>query len=434
LALQRLAWGATALTVLGGTHLAGLWSLPPDTFWAFSFVNQLPASARWAMALCVALSLLFVRRRPRQARPALNPSAGLTLVVCAVAGAVFWLLREHTHHGDAVRKLRLLTERTLQTDPYVWKEPLDSLVTYYTFAWLRPWGLPAEVAVAIVSVLAGVLYVRSALRIAVYLAPQTSQYIASVVGLLALGSSQLWFGHVENYSLVTAVAVAAMTQAVRFLRGHSSLWPVGLLSGLAVSFHPQAAFLTPALLVLLDRRSWRQRLLVLAGGGLVAPLLTILTLRLLQVPWPDMTRGFAGDSKLFLDSSEVFHYRHLLDVVNNLLLASPLAILWICIGFYRYLSSGSVPDKVLDFLTYASAGMLVYLLWFQNDLPRQQDWDLFAIVGPIVTIWGLYSWNTATVMSRSNAEDATTRAMWPALTLSSVLTIAWILLNHARPG
>ena len=69
-----------------------------------------------------------------------------------------------------------------------------------------------------------------------------------------LGSSQLWFGHVENYSLVTAFSMVATALALGYLAGKRPLWGVGLAAGAALSAHPQAIFTFPALLLLLASR------------------------------------------------------------------------------------------------------------------------------------------------------------------------------------
>ena len=76
-----------------------------------------------------------------------------------------------------------------------------------------------------------------------------------VVGLLALGTSQLWFGHVENYSIVTAFSMVASALALGYLAGKRPLWGAGLAAGAALSAHPQAIFTFPALLLLLGSQT-----------------------------------------------------------------------------------------------------------------------------------------------------------------------------------
>ena len=97
--------------------------------------------------------------------------------------------------------------------------------------------------------------------------------------------------------------------------------PVGLAAGLAVSLHPQALFLVPALLLLLDRHRWPRQLITLLLSGLVGPLLTLLALRLLDVPWPALAEGYAGDPQLFFTPAQLFTPAHWWATLNNLWLA-----------------------------------------------------------------------------------------------------------------
>jgi hypothetical protein len=200
------------------------------------------------------------------------------------------------------------------------------------------------------------------------------------------------------------------------------------LSGLAVSFHPQAIFLTPALLLLPDRPRWGRQCLTLLGAGLIAPVATVVVLKALHVSWPNLTHGFAGDQQLFLTVSQILAAQQLLDAVNNLLLVSPLAPIWLLVGLWGAFEPPD-DDRVLNYLTGVVVGLLTYHFTFQNDLPRPQDWDLFAIVGPGLTLWGLYEWNRLVDVPLSGGRRASA-LIWPALASSGALTIAWVVANH----
>ncbi len=263
----RLGWPSyllfTFITVAGAILLitgAG-WTLDYRGVWAFSHLAYVPATVRWGMGVFVVLSGIVTARHVAQpaARERWSRYASLLWRVprwatLAALGALFWLLRERTFHGDALLKLHLLSAETLQTDPYVWKEPLDSLLAYSSTRLFDAFGLSPETAIACLSVAAGILYAASTLRLAGLLGGDGTQRLAFFAGLMALGSSLLWFGHVENYSLVTAVTLCSVSLAIAYLRGRGPLWPVGLAASAAVSVHPQAIFTLPALALLLNRR------------------------------------------------------------------------------------------------------------------------------------------------------------------------------------
>ena len=433
---------ACALLGAGLLVTAGGWSLGVHALWSFSFLIFVPWPLRLGLGLGVLIAALWhfapvARRHCAPFRWLLLPAAGL----------LFWFLREHTLHGDGEYKLKLLATQTLQSDPYVWKEPLDSLVAYSATALLRPFQIAPAVVEALLSVLAGLLYVAAVLYVAEKLnkAPEEGrsadpnypvQPLKSpdrraffIVGLLALGSSQLWFGHIENYSWVTATSFAAAALAIGYLAGQAPLWSVGLVAGFSISFHPQAVFAVLALLLLVQWTHWPRQVSTLLLSGIVGPLCTVGAMRLLGAPWPDFANGYAGNHQLFFAPAQIFTWAQLGQVWNNLWLVAPLAPLWLIVGSWALTKASLRQDPRFRYLTGVAAGLLVYHLSFRNELPRHQDWDLFAIVGPGVTLWGLYAWSRLWFTGEKAAGGF--RALTATLlTFAVCFTAAWIGVNH----
>ena len=428
---STLLVGMLALLLAGFLLLDGGWSLSNGSLWAFSFLSFVPVLLRIGLALLlliVSFAVLVMGGEPsRQWSPRLRQ---LPLwPIALVGGLFFWLLRERTYHGDALLKLKLLAGTSLQGDPYIWKEPLDSLLAHSASDVANLLGQPPEVAVALFSVLAGVLYLWSVLYVARLLGRTPWTALLIVFALLATGSSQLWYGHIENYSLVTSVCFLSIVLAVGYLRGDKPLWPVGLTGGTAVSLHPQAVFTLPALLLLLDRRRWKRQIGTLLLTGLVVPVLTVLLLLLAGAPLPGFDGGYAGDPQLFWTPAQALAPAQLWQAVNNLWLLVPLFPLWLAAGVWALIDGRTRRDRVLLYLTAVAAGLLLYHFSFQNDLPRWRDWDLFAIVGPGVTLWGVYAWSDLMAVSSRKREW-----MWPLVTIclifATLLTGAWIGVNH----
>lgn len=438
--LRLLSVTYTLLTALL-LVLAGGWAVERPLLWAFSFLLFVPLWLRLlAAGLLILAALSLILRPPARwsvaagwARLRAEVRVIPTFVWSLLAGLLFWLGREQTWSGDALLKLELLRTHSLQSDPYIWKEPLDSLLAYTVTGWLRAFGQPPEMAIALLSIGAGCAYVAAVLYIA-KLEPspitQSSNYSIPnpqfLIALLALGSSQLWFGHVENYSLVTAAAFSSIVLAAGYLAGRAPLWAVGLASGLAISFHPQALFVLPALLLLLERKQWLRQGLILLGAGLVAPLLTGLALVGAGAPLPDFTHGYAGDPQLFLTWPEIFRPDQLLAAGNNLWLIAPLAPWLLISGFWAWTQPTLRADRTFRYLTAVAGGLLVYHFSFQNDLPRWRDWDLFAIAAPGLTLWGLYPFVATPLLSKPERQ----RWLWPPLLFALFFTGAWIGVNH----
>lgn len=412
-----LDWLPPALGLLGaGVFItAGGWLLGLRDGWAFTFLIYVPPAVRWGAAgLLVAAGLpwFWSRLALRHADPEsipLSPHNAAARVggpfvpqgdgggrrawrawLLPLAALLFWLARERTWYGDAAYKLALLAEGTPQTNPYIWKEPLNSLLEYIVAALALAAGATIEDGIALLSIAAGVVYLVAVDRVATWLGQTSHRQAAIWVALLATGSSQLWFGHIENYSWSTALALWTLALGMGALQGRVPLWAVGLVGGAAVSMHPQAVFVLPALLVLVGGERPFHRVAVLTLSGALVPLLTVAVWHVgLQAPLPTVGNGFAGDDQLFWTPAQALAPAQLADVVQNLWLIAPLWSLWLVGGLWA-LRTGY--DRTLALLALAAAGMFFYLVAFQNDLPRPRDWDLYAIAGPVWTLWGVAAW------------------------------------------
>lgn len=430
---------AAALAALIAT--AGGHSFGWDGLWMFALLAHIPLWLRLLLAAPILLAPFWVDPEVRllQKIGLLRPNHPLILPFAALA---FWFFRERTLHGDGPGKVFLHATATLQTDPYVWKEPLDSLLAYTLSGFFKNWGLPPENAIALWSVLAGVLFLGAAGKIAALLGPDRREEWRYFLALLASGSTLLWFGHVENYSLVTAVSVASTALALAHLRGRVPLWSVGLVAGAAAALHPQAAFAFAGLLVLMDwsalrQRNWRPWLrqgIELGISGAIVPILTVVIMLALGVPLPGGGGGGqgvpGGETQFFWMPWEALAPARLWDALVNLWLVAPLLPLLIG-GIVMALRSPRLRrDPIFAYLTLAGLGMLAFHFSFQNELARPRDWDLFAIVGPYITLWGMWGMHNAqwTMPNGGMAPNPQSRIF---LTFALVFTIAWVGVNHA---
>ncbi len=413
---------ALLITSGGATYGASGW-------WAFGFLTYVPMALRWlAGALIVLAGVPFAYGWWRPLRRLAIP----WWAALPVALAAFWIFRERTWHGDALYKVDLLATRALQDNPYVWKEPLDSLLEYAVSGLVRPFGAGPEIAIALMSVAAGGVFVLATWAVAAWLTGSTLRRLVIYTALLATGASLLWFGHVENYSWSTAMAFATLALAVGYFAGRAPLWAVALSGGAAVSFHPQAAFVLPALLLLLRRNRWPRQVVTLVLGGLVVPLLTAGVFWWLKVPPPGLDGGFAGDPQLFWTPMQALAPAQLTEALQNLWLIAPLWSLWIGAGVWGFMQPAVRRERTFLLLAVAAAGVLFYFFAFQNDLARQRDWDLFAIAGPPLALCGVYSWLRLLDVAPTPRTAATLRhVLATALVFAVAFTVFWIGVNAA---
>jgi hypothetical protein len=409
-----------------------------NQFWAVDFWRYVPFPTRSVLVLLFGAALLGFYRlgrplpmsyfRSLDMLPDSLPAWLPAWLPVPLLGLVFWLLRERTFAGDALLKLIMLDEKGIRTDPYVWKEPLDALLAYTANDLLRPFGvLPAD-TLALLSVLAGMVYVAAALWLARLLFSATAARCLLFLGLMALGSSQLWFGHIESYSWVTATTYLSVALALAYQKGRVPLWLVGLACGLAVSFHPQAAFTLPALLFLLDRAHWPRQVAQLAASGTIIPLLTASTLLIIGVPLPG-PREYTGDLQLFWTPAQALAAPQLWDGIMNLWLlvpGLPFMLLMIAWGMLR---PQVRQEPIFHYLTALVCGLLFYNFSFQNDLPRAQDWDLYAIAAPAVALLGCWI-GIAHWAADARQQPARHTLLVFCLLFSLLFTCGWIGVNH----
>ncbi len=451
--------------LLNALAFAALVLLSPgrEALWAVRALADLPWPARMILAALPLAALLppaveWVSRALERATGWLaRAPRAVGAALLAASGLLFWLLRERTLWGDALYTLALLEGRwrTTWRGEYFWKEPLDRLlvVAAYQITHVVA-GWDAWRTIALISCLAGVAYVWIAWRLAGEMADDAVRRGLAFALLLSPGAVQLFFGHVENYTLVTVTALGYVWLALRTLhgRGHPALAACAL--GLAIAFHPQAAFLAPSLAVLpgsarapsrsaaepgrnSSPASQRRRPfgiplpgLGLESGqvvwlaiGLAAPLLLLFGLAR-AIGAPPLQIGvnrFADDTRLWLSAGEMLSPGHLLDVFNNLYLVAPTAIavaLLLAVGWGSHDRSGA-------FLAVSTLGVLAYSLAFANKLPRPDDWDLFAIAAVPVTAWAAHLVAQATPALARRAGVA-------LLTSSLSLTAPWVWGNHAH--
>jgi hypothetical protein len=212
--------GMAALAA-AATGLAGAAIIVSAQVWAFHYLVHVPLAARWLFALFVAavgVAAVWLAPRIDWLGRAWDVTRWPAWLMAGVGGATFLLFAERTHYGDGLLKLKLLATATLQDrPPYIWKAPLEGLAGYAASQTAGAVGLPLAAGIVALSVSAGIIYLLAARSIAGSLSPIPGRRLLVFVGLLALGTSQLWFGHIENYSMVTAFVAVTMALALRFL-------------------------------------------------------------------------------------------------------------------------------------------------------------------------------------------------------------------------
>jgi hypothetical protein len=456
-------WGLIALTLhLAAARLpeAWLWSVWPYTF--------LPPWLGWGVALLAAS--LVIPAFSRLAGKGLSRLRALGLRLTAgwppqlafglaalLAGGLFWLARlRHLRWGDSYMLSVALSYPDLDLRViYNWQAPLTVFLhqRLWQFAANPLLGWPVETVYAVVSVFCGVVFVFGLLNFSARLGrtPLEAGILAGL--LLTIGSVQLFFGYVENYTIISLGLLMTMALAWQAVQGRAKpVWPV---LGLAVTnaFHPSTVFLWPGMLALvwlcwrrgyIDMRQAIWQLIappLLAGGGVLA-LMASGGHGLPALLGVDRPGG--GDGVWFVPLFEtatqwqhytMFSVAHIMDWLNIHFLISPLGLPLIGLTLIAAARFGlTIFDRQAerDFALYlgVTAAMYVLLTWLWNpDYGGRKDWDLFAPSAFVYTLLaGLLF--TRTLANR----EALRQGGLFALAVSLAHTAAWIFANtHPLP-
>jgi hypothetical protein len=262
-------------------------------------------------------------------------------------------------------------------------------------------------------------------------------------GLMAtLGTMQLFYGYIENYSFAAAGIVAFLWLGRRVLQGNSPLWFAALILGLTNATHPSTIVLVPALLYLAWVR-WRRgttsllRVVVettipmlLAAGG---------TLWLMEAGGHGIEalltsdRPGGSDASWFVplwgtrtrwEAYTLVSWLHLRDLLNQILLVAPVvlpSLIWIGLAVRRNLKE--TQGETRRFLAIASLFYLLLIVVWNPDYGGQRDWDLFSLVWLPTTLW-LVS------VARAKLTNVTVLAGFaPLIVLQGFHTAAWVYQN-----
>lgn len=434
---------------------------PPDGVWGVVGVLSLsPWLRHLALALCSVLlvpavaraALGLIRRIRHQSTLQLGGVPVAVWIVLLVT--VGWLFRCQIPYGDADGIPNLI-----QGGQWInHKEPLDRLLVSFVYRLgfhLIKWD--AVTAVAIVNTAVSGLFWLGLWRFV--WRRGTLHPLPSLVaaGLLAsTGVTQLLFGYVESYTLLTVGCLWTLFGSLEAVQdSRRPIWPVALAFGLTFSCHLAAAWMAPALVVVwasrhrcaFARSMSRAHLRVAAlrealVGFFVAsaPIVFLAAVMLLGgVGLGDFSFAHfgGGDGVMFVplrvlstpfEVYTMFSAAHLAAFFNQILLIGPVGVV---LALFACSSSSCPPNTGDRVLLAASVGPVVYAFVFNPDLmvyfPElgpMTEWDLLSLPALPLTFLGV--WRLRALYLRG---DKGSEVALPAVLLSAFHCITWLLFN-----
>jgi len=288
----------------------------------------------------------------------------------------------------------------------------------------------------------------------------------TIFGLVATtGSMQLFFGYVENYTIISLGLLITLYLGVRCLRGEISLaWP-SLALAVTNAFHPSTIVMWPAVCyvgwVAIRRAAGGK--VIEAARLVLPPILVFAALSALMAsaghgPLALLTDDRPGGADavwfvpLFETTTKWQHYTmfspgHFLDWGNEHFLISPFGLALLLLALVKGRSiwpeasarpgstsagelseRGEIPKQssegLVPFLTIASLLYLLLTFVWNPDYGGRKDWDLFAPSAFVYTLLAAY---LLVRQVRDRLELA--RSARLLIAASALFTAAWIYYN-----
>jgi tetratricopeptide (TPR) repeat protein len=306
-----------------------------------------------------------------------------------VSTGLFWVFKAQAHLlGDGtIRGNEIVAETKLSIT-----EPLDFYLHALAYGLLK---LDVYQTYAWISCIAGAFFVFLALCLSHLLGKENKEKLFAFMLLVSMGSVQLFFGYVESYTLVYIAMMAYFLFSLWFLEGKCSPFFPSLALLFSISLHLSALYLLPSLIYLCIAKS-KGKEKTYNFKSIFSAILTLLLVGvgffLLNTKNPNKAGpgyyfiSLFGSSK---DPCSLFSFAHLVDIINEQLLLSPIGIiLWVIVIFVA--RKVNFKDQVVTFFSIVTLFSFMFAFLMDPKLGYARDWDLFSSTGLGYTLLGIY--------------------------------------------
>ena len=380
-----LLWGVNHLAFLAPWQAVALLALA-------AALLLIPAASAWASRAFDFLFSAAARSRPGRI------AAGVFVFV--IAAGVFYFLRIKTDlYGDTLWIVRTAGTVTYPLSEVVSISKTEPLSGFLYRAVRTAFDTDLRTAYQVMNIVVGGITMVAVWRFVVSLKTTNSVKLAILVLLVSSGFNQVFFGHVENYALVTAAAVFYLMVGWRFFDHGKGLWLMALLVLVGSRLHAEMVLFLPGLLYAVAASLVSRG--VLSGAwirsrvAMIGTVVILLGASALYFLYFHAARAESAEltvmvKKVFLplvtevpelNGYTLFSGFHLHDVAQVLLLvSSPLVILAIVLGIIRRRDVGWGAPRMV-FLALSAAFCVSFTFMVNPVLTMTRDWDLLAISG-----------------------------------------------------
>lgn len=328
------------------------------------------------------------------------------LVFLIAMGFLFWTFSTATHFlGDGYGLLTYLRDFG-KKGYYLWPSNHEPLATYVVFQLSRLYreqGLldPELLAFRAVALFSGILCMIVQWRLTGFLSENRSERVLMFLFLLATGTSQMFFGYVENYALSYAFIFLFMLVSFAYLRQSISIAvPLLVFPVMVASYFATIIFL-PALVLLMwisIRRKEPKTVLLSSVGSI----LTALGLMQLLGYTPDVVARVLEETQnpMIIPMLKIttayqaytfFSFAHLKELLNLFFLIQPTALVLLIAGGWLMSRQTEERDEKL-YLLLMIAGGIFFVCIANSWIGMNRDWDALSVFFSGISVAALYGW------------------------------------------
>lgn len=305
----------------------------------------------------------------------------------------FWLLRTRTYFlGDGYT---LISELRGERYAKIGFEPLEIFVHLYLYKFLKLFStLSPELIYAGLSILAGGVFIFVLVFLTRILSENRLDRLFVFSIFLFSGATELFLGYAENYTLVYVSILAYLYFSLRHLQGKVKIYLPAFFCLLSIGFHFSSAYLLPSLFFLfaLKRKKGEFAFSMKKALPYFFILIFLFALSVFYI-WsmnPALSDIFVPvfHGRVYAPDYTLFSFPHILDVINQHLLLSPVGIVLLLSLVMVFKERIRFKNPIIVFLILVSMTQISYHFVVDPKLGAGRDWDLLSNVALGYTLLG----------------------------------------------
>ena len=308
---------------------------------------------------------------------------------------LFWFVRTRTHFlGDGYTYLSQLESGNYLK---IKTEALEIFTHIYLYRFLNIFFSPStEFVYAGLSILAGAIFIFVLFFLMRTISHDGFDRFFVFTLFLFSGSTQLFLGYVEHYSLTYLCIFVYLYFSIRYLQGKVGIFPPILFCLVSVGLHLSSAILLPSLCFLLATQT-RQYKIHLNVKGLFFGFLILASLLSLSVyfVWsiqPNLWDIFVplSNGRALAPDHTLISIPHILDIINQHLLLCPVGIILLIALCFTCWKIIRIKNHIALFLITVFLAQFLFHFLVDPKFGAARDWDLFSSMALGYSLLGVY--------------------------------------------